>query len=377
MGGTVQHVTVYRDPGRYAGWPANYGIWSWGEEIVLAFTVGYPSAEGGFHTRDRGRPFHTMQARSVDGGETWAAGPLPARTPGGRGVSADEHMADGLGVGAVLGDPHTENLPQPSPGGIDFAREDFALLCARTGLRAGTRSFFYFSYDRCRTWRGPYWLPDFGRPGIAARTDYIVDGPRTCTLFLTANKGSGTEGRVFCCRTTDGGATFDFVAWIGPEPEGFAIMPASVRLPATGGGPGRILTAVRCRAGDRERGRDSSWIDLYASDDDGHTWRHVARPVAFRGTGHNGNPPTLTRLLDGRLCLTYGDRAGPYRMGARLSGDGGATWGEEIVLRDGGGNHDIGYPRTVQRPDGTVVTAYYWNERPEGERYIAATLWRP
>jgi len=85
----------------------------------------------------------------------------------------------------------------------------------------------------------------------------------------------------------------------------------------------------------------------------------------------------MIRLRDGRLCLTYGYRDAPYGMRARLSSDEGATWGEEIILRDGGGNHDLGYPRTVQRADGQVVTVYYWNDRPDGERYIAATLWRP
>ena len=31
----MQHVTVYRDPNRYAGWPANYGMWAWGDEGEL------------------------------------------------------------------------------------------------------------------------------------------------------------------------------------------------------------------------------------------------------------------------------------------------------------------------------------------------------
>ena len=38
----MQHVTIFRDSGRYAGWPANYGIWSWEKEIVLGFVVGFP-----------------------------------------------------------------------------------------------------------------------------------------------------------------------------------------------------------------------------------------------------------------------------------------------------------------------------------------------
>jgi hypothetical protein len=62
---------------------------------------------------------------------------------------------------------------------------------------------------------------------------------------------------------------------------------------------------------------------------------------------------------------------------ARLSGDGGRTWGEEIVLRDDGGCWDLGYTRTVQRPDGKLVTMYYFNDDPQRERYIAATIWDP
>ena len=60
----MHHVTVYRATGRYAGWPANYGIWSWGDEIVTGFTLGYHDNGGGFHARDTGRPFVAMQVRS-------------------------------------------------------------------------------------------------------------------------------------------------------------------------------------------------------------------------------------------------------------------------------------------------------------------------
>jgi hypothetical protein len=100
----MQHVTVYRDRDRYAGWPANYGIWSWsgadavgadvedgivgdadvGDKIVVGFTLGYPDPDGGFHRRDRKRPFVTMLARSLDGGLTWQVDECPCRTPGRR-----------------------------------------------------------------------------------------------------------------------------------------------------------------------------------------------------------------------------------------------------------------------------------------------------
>ena len=85
----------------------------------------------------------------------------------------------------------------------------------------------------------------------------------------------------------------------------------------------------------------------------------------------------MIRLRDGRLCLVYGYRDAPYGIRAKLSEDEGKTWSEAIHLRDDGGNHDLGYPRIAQRPDGKVVAVYYFNDHPDAERYIAATLWEP
>ena len=48
----MEHATVYREPGRYAGWPANYGMWIWGDELVLTFILGYHQTDGAFHARD-------------------------------------------------------------------------------------------------------------------------------------------------------------------------------------------------------------------------------------------------------------------------------------------------------------------------------------
>lgn len=361
----MQHVTIYRDPARYAGWPANYGMWSWGDELVLCFTSGYPGVSGGLHTRDKTRPFTTMQARSADGGYTWQTGDFPGGRPGGRALSADEHQEQDLQVAALLDGP---TGPDPARGDVDFTHPDFALMCARSGLGGGARSWFYSSVDRCRTWDGPYWLPSFGLPGVAARTDYVVTGPRSAIFWLTAAKGDGQEGRVFCARTDDAGASFDFVSWLDDEPAGFAIMPASVRLR-----DGGLRTAVRRSEGEGSARRN--WIDLYASDDGGTSWRLLSRPL--EDTGRGGNPPTLTALADGRLVLTYGYRAPSYGMRARVSADGGMTWSSHIVLRADGGGPDLGYPRTVSRSDGDLVTAYYFNDRPDGERYIAATIWQP
>ena len=369
MSAILQQSTVYRQPGRFAGWPANYGLWAWGNELVLCFTLGYHrTVARGLHARDTTQPFVTMQARSRDGGATWEVGAFPGHTPGGRGLSADEHMEPCLGVGAAILAGDAPALP---PGGLHLAAPDLAILCARTGLEAGVQSFFYVSTDRCHTWQGPYALPMFGQTGIAARTDAVILSDNEALLFLTANKRDGQEGRVLCAHSGDGLGTFSLRAFIGDEPPSgaFAIMPASVRLP-----DGRILTAIRCRGSD-----GAAWIELWSSDDTGHSWHLATCPVTFAERGHGGNPPTLTLLADGRLALAYGNRDAPCTIAARLSDDQGHTWSPELTLRNGGGSRDLGYPRTVARSDGALVTAYYFNDRPDGdgERFIEATIWRP
>jgi hypothetical protein len=198
-----------------------------------------------------------------------------------------------------------------------------------------------------------------------ARTDYLIESRNEMSAFLTAAKRNGKEGRVFMARTTDGAKTWKFVSWIGPEPDGFTIMPSSVRLSKT-----RILTTLRRKEGPEH------FIDAWTTDDNGSSWSFLNRPVPSTG-GSVGNPPSLLMMKDGRLSLIYGYRSEPYGMRARLTNDKGLTWSDEIVLRDDAGCWDLGYPRSVQRPDGKIVAVYYYNDDPNRERYIAATIWNP
>ena len=365
----MNHINIFRDPTRYAGWPANYGLWAWGNEVVAVFTVGTPLMGAGLHTRSRAEPFSTVQARSLDGGQNWSVENPHFPSPGSRGVSADEHMLEELTLAWAIRHK-MEVLPRDCPGGINFTHPDFALMCARTGLGMGTVSWFYVSYDRARTWEGPFSLPLFGQPGIEARTDTIVNGPSDCMFFLTASCENGDEGAgVLMARTRDAGKFFTLQTWVCKTPGVMSIMPSSLRV-----SPRRILTAVRCHA----RGQSvqpSFWIDLYISDDDGQAFRCLNRPAPDTGTG--GNPPMLSRLPDGRIVLVYGVRKPPYGIRARISPDDGETWGEEVFLRQDGGSRDLGYPRSVLLEEGTLVTVYYFNEQFHAERYIGATIWKP
>ncbi|MGH9633043.1 MAG: exo-alpha-sialidase [Bryobacteraceae bacterium] len=337
----VEHSIVYKESGRFGGWPANHGIWSWSDEIVVGFRSAHFKVMPVGHARDPERPQDEWQARSMDGGKTWSV----ERPPG------------------LVRPENGGKAPVECPGGINFTDPAFALMFRASGEIPSSR--FYYSTDRCRTWKGPYTLPLFGQLRIMARTDYLVDSTNQMSVFLTAAKRNGKEGRVFMARTMDGARTWKFVSWIGLEPDGFSIMPSSVRLSKT-----RILTMLR-----RKEGAEH-WIDAWVTDDDGSSWKFLNRPVPTTG-GSVGNPPSLLMLQDGRLALIYGFRSAPYGIRARLSIDNGLTWGNEIVLRDDAGCWDLGYPRSVNRPDGKVVTAYYYNDDANRERYIAATIWDP
>jgi hypothetical protein len=342
----IKHVTVFQEAGRFAGWPANHGAWSWGDEILVGFEVGYfHRISKDEHAIDYDRPAEHVVARSLDGGETWhLEKPEGLRPPPGEFVAGVPTGTDGKAL-------------TNCPGGIDFADPDFILTARMTSVDAG-QSRFYTSPDRGHHWDGPYKLPDFGQTGIAARTDYLINGPHDLTMFLTAAKRNRLEGRVICVRTRDGAKTWEFESFVCPEPRwkmDYAIMPSSVRLT-----DGTILTAIRYNHRN----------DLYVSHDDGKSWKFLTRPVP-----KVENPPSLIQLKDGRLAITYGHRFKPFGIRARLSGDQGKTWSKEIVLRKDGGCWDLGYPRTVQRPDGKLVTIYYYNENENRERFIGATIW--
>jgi hypothetical protein len=186
-------------------------------------------------------------------------------------------------------------------------------------------------------------------------------------LFLTAQKTNNREGRPFCARTRTGGKYWNQFAWIGPEPtSGYSIMPSSVRLPN-----GDVLAALRRRDNNPAQ---HNFIELFRSRDGSLSWQWLANPVRENGK-YSGNPPSMVLLADGKLCVTYANRDEPHTIRAVFSSDEGTNWGPQYILRSGAGEPDIGYTRTVQRPDGKLVTVYYWLDEPRAERYIAATIW--
>ncbi len=90
----------------------------------------------------------------------------------------------------------------------------------------------------------------------------------------------------------------------------------------------------------------------------------------------HGSPPHLLRHSSGAIVLTYGWRHAPYGQRARISRDDGATWSDEIILRDDGPDGDLGYPCSVELPGGDILTVYYQKRPGESLCSILWTQWR-
>lgn len=352
----IQHVKVYYQEGRFAGWPANNGIWKWGDEILVGFVEAGFEESGGFHTYNR-ESARNKYARSLDGGLTWTIEDGYERGQTGR--AYDHNLTE------EQAEP-PRDLNQPIP---DFTDPGFVITFMRDDYHDGP-STFYYSMNRGKEWRGPYNFPNLNTSGVATRTDYIVEGPQELHAFMNVAKKNGREGRVIHTKTEDGGLNWELVSWLGNEPEGFEIMPSTVKINES-----ELFTVIRAR----DVNPDRNYLKAYRSTDYGKTWEEENDPVY--DTGHNGAPPSLVKMDDGRLALAYAYRS-QYgsRICLRFSTDNGKTWSQEIPVRSGdGANGDIGYPQMVQRGDGKLVIVYYWNHANQGDpyRYIAASIVDP
>ena len=300
--GAIRHVVVYQRPGHFAGWPANNGIWMWKDEILVGFTLGDYKVTERTHPIDRDKPTRAVLARSLDGGDTWNL------------EDPETFVGDG--------NPAIRNS-----GELDLANPNLAIRIGGPPPFHQEGNTFFASFDRGKTWQGPYLFAGLEKYEITSRTDYLLNGSKEALLFMSAVQPGVRAGdhhdRAFVAKTRDGGKTFEFLSWITGEADAArSVMPSSARLSQN-----EIVAALRRRQDDS--GGSRNWIDLYASIDNGATWRFRSK-VADTGQS-NGNPPAMVRLRDARIVMTYGYRSKPYGVRARISRDKGKTWAGRSV----------------------------------------------
>ena len=188
----------------------------------------------------------------------------------------------------------------------------------------------------------------------SARYPTIVNSPHgpiqlADGRLLYAGKQLWTgDKKVGVCESADDGQTWKWLAAI-PARDGDSFTNYH-ELHAAETGSGKLLVHIR------NHNKTNTRETLQAeSTDGGQTW---TKP---RSIGVWGLPSFLTKLQDGRLLMSYGHRRPPYGNQARISEDDGQTWSEPLSISSDGVSGDLGYPSTVEFPDGSLVTVWYEN----------------
>jgi BNR repeat-like domain len=366
----IEHSILYRNENEFCSWPFSGGMWQFdGGEVVVGFTrapVDYANPKDLSHSRiEREVGTHCL-ARSFDGGLTWDSDNVDElhSRPAYDQVVIDAPRADGQG------------------GPYDPTQDGYMLMCGFGNPPADKPSHAYTSVstDRGKTWSAPLRLPTW-HPGVSdrrtwsfvtGRPSYVVREDGMLLLFGAASRNLsqeawGMDAVPVVFASPDGGAYWGFLGEMemeNPYPLSCTPYPMLRR-------DGAILCAVR-----RQYSSADAFTQAYISEDGGLRWRCLSRVNDW------GAPANLVELSDGRIACVYGVRHRPFGIRARVSEDGGATWGTEFILRDDGGSWDLGYPRTLLLEDDTLLTAYYFNSKDDpiqqngGVRHIAATRWK-
>ncbi len=150
----------------------------------------------------------------------------------------------------------------------------------------------------------------------------------------------------------DWGRTWKVISTL-PNPRGFEALdvhePHLAELP-----DGTLLVTLRVHEkghkGIHEAAYISTWVTR--STDHGYTWSEPERLPC------DGAPAHLLVHSSGTVVCVYGYRREPYGQRCLLSRDG-VHWSEEIILRDDGPDHDLGYPASCELSDESILTVYY------------------
>ena len=224
------------------------------------------------------------------------------------------------------------------------------------GRKAELGQWLIRSTDGGRTW--------------SARLPTVVNSPHGPIQLrdgrlLYAGKELWTGGhRIGVCESPDDGLTWRWLAEVPTRP-GDDPAQDYHELHAAEATDGRLVVHIR----KENKANDNETLQTESADG-GKTW---SEPHTIGVWGH---PSHLLRLRDGRLLMTCGHRRAPFGNQARLSEDSGRTWSEPLPLSQDGASGDLGYPSTVELPDGRLLTVWY--ELPKGgdKAVLRQARWR-
>ena len=223
------------------------------------------------------------------------------------------------------------------------------------------------SEDDGHSWKGPFiplhvpgdvTLNVFGKPTPAFNRGAMCEGKDGTLYWAVASKSrketSVTETHLL--RSTDGGRSWNYVCPIAQDEKVTFNETSLYETPK-----GDLIAFMRTAAFEDHTA-------IARSSDGGKSFQH------WQDAGFQGHPHFALRLPDNRVLLIYGYRHEPFGIRARILDPECTNFAtaEEIVLRNDGGNGDLGYPWATMTADGRVLVVYYFNQK-NGPRHIAGT----
>lgn len=351
-------IIIYEDTRFYSAFPSI--VQRPDGELIVAFRRAPERKYFGEKNSNHVDPnSYLVLVRSTDNGETWTKEPelIFAHPFGG---SQDPCMIQ-LRDGSILCTSY----------GWAQLRGDAAAAFDDT-MRHGDFVFmggYYLrSTDGGKHWEGPLLAPPV--PGNVAQTVFREPAPaynrgplwqrEDGTVFWAVASQAQLDPRrteVHLMASTDGGLTFEYRTPIAQDDK---VTFNEAALYETQGGD--LIAFLRTANFDDHTA-------IARSTDGGKTFG------PWEDAGFQGHPHCATALPDGRVLLVYGYRHAPYGIRARVLDPEckNIAESEEIVLREDGGNGDLGYPWVSPMANGKYLVAYYFNKE-DGTRHIAGTI---
>ena len=222
-------------------------------------------------------------------------------------------------------------------------------------------SFVKLSQDGGKTWSEKVRVPLTAPHGPIRRKDgsFLYFG----RSFHSEDMGYEPK-RIYAAESRDGGKTWEKLG-IVPLVEGMDnhrfCEPHVLELP-----DGTLLGGIRVNREDKSVDNE---IYTTFSTDGGKTWSTPENQGAI------GAPPHFLLHSSGAIVMVTGRRIAPFGQRARISRDGGKTWGEEIVISEDAPDWDLGYPSSVELSDGSILTVYYQKFPGDKHNSILSTRW--
>lgn len=297
---------------------------------------------GGTHIDVRGRLDIVF---SSDEGETWTMPQIVVDGP-----NDDRNPAFGVAPDGTLVLAYLVAYGYPPNKSEDELRK-----IGPANFLRGSGIYIIRSHDHGMTWDAPTMVNIFRGPYPSPYGKILTldDGSMLMTLYTIDNffgvpmPRPGAQGQyAYTLRSFDHGKTWGQISLLGAGFDETALLQVRSK---------EIIAVMRSNPGAADSTTKGA-LFLTRSSDYAKTWSSPERL-----TKEQEIPADLIELSDGRIILTHGQRNYPMGVQALVSSDGGRTFNltDRLALAWFANNRDTGYPSSLVRKDGKILTLYY------------------